>query len=133
MKIMFDLCYTSYWDEPRDVGNFNGSVILDPVTGFGGNGTGPKNCIHDGPFVNYTNSIGPNHMIADHCIDRIVSEEAGAQSDQKYVDECYKLQNFSSAWPCIEEKPHKGGHGGIGGQACFSPMFRVIDTDIQLR
>ena len=43
-----------YWDEARDAGSFATATILDPKTGFGGDGKGPNGCLADGPFANYT-------------------------------------------------------------------------------
>ncbi|KAH8657536.1 hypothetical protein BGZ60DRAFT_493790 [Tricladium varicosporioides] len=105
-----------YWDEPRDAGKFSKSEVLDPEVGFGGDGVPPSNCIKDGPFVNYTNGIGPGHLISDHCIDRQVNDFTSQFANQTFVDQCYQLQNYSTAWPCIEASPHIGGHGGIGAE-----------------
>lgn len=105
-----------YWDEPLDAGNFTHSVVLDPVTGFGGNGVGASNCIKDGPFKDYVNSIGPFQQITNHCIDRRIDECQSAQAAKKNVDQCLQAQKFSTMWPCIEALPHGAGHGGIGGQ-----------------
>lgn len=46
-----------YWDEVLDAGNFTHSVVLDPETGFGGDGYGANNCIKDGPFKDYVVSL----------------------------------------------------------------------------
>ncbi|OAG01602.1 Di-copper centre-containing protein [Paraphaeosphaeria sporulosa] len=105
-----------YWDEPLDAGNFSSSVVLDPVAGFGGNGTGPKNCITDGPFMDYVNAIGPFQQVSDHCIDRKIDECASAQAAAKNVDQCMASGNYSTFWPCLENAPHGAGHGGVGGQ-----------------
>jgi len=113
------LTETSYWDEPRDAGKFSKSVVLDPNVGFGGDGVPPSNCIKDGPFVNYTNGIGPGHIISDHCIDRKVNDFASQFANQTFVDQCYQLQNYSTAWPCMELSPHNGGHGGIGAEVIY--------------
>lgn len=110
-----------YWDEALDAGNFSTSIILDPVSGFGGNGVGPSNCINDGPFKDYVNAIGPGEAYTDHCIDRVISDCSSQAADKKYVDECMKAQNFSTFWPCIEGAPHSAGHGGIGGQVRLHP------------
>lgn len=104
----------SYWDEPRDAGNFSTSIVLDPVHGFGGDGRANDSCITDGPFANYTNALGPGYLITDHCIDRNISDEASKLSGQGYVDICYTNTTFETAWPCMEANPHQGGHSGIG-------------------
>lgn len=105
-----------YWDEALDAGNFSASVILDPKTGFGGNGVGGGNCINDGPFKDYVNVIGPGQANTNHCIDRIVSDCMSQMGSKQIVDGCIQMQNFSTFWPCIEGGPHGAGHGGIGGQ-----------------
>lgn len=56
-----------------DAGHFTGSVLLDPVTGFGGNGQPFDACITDGPFANFTNYIGPREENTPHCIYRNIS------------------------------------------------------------
>jgi tyrosinase len=62
-----------YWFEQMDAGHFINSAVLDPVTGFGGNGRPSDGCITDGPFANYTNVIGPGFNNTLHCIDRNVT------------------------------------------------------------
>jgi len=90
------------------------------VTGFGGNGTGPNNCIEDGPFAGYENTLGPGYQVNDHCIDRVVSETSSARSSQDQVDNCLAQETWLDAWNCIESAPHGGGHNGVGGEAsCF--------------
>ncbi|KAL2265967.1 hypothetical protein VTJ83DRAFT_5319 [Remersonia thermophila] len=106
-----------YWDEVRDAGKFSTSDVLDPVTGFGGNGVGAYGCIADGPFVNFTNSLGPGYRIGfEHCIYRFVSDSVSRRAAQSYIDECYQHTTFVDFWPCAEGAPHNGGHGGIGGK-----------------
>jgi len=104
-----------YWHEPKDAGNFLYSDLLDPETGFGGNGSGSKDCITNGPFKNYVNSLGPFFNNTKHCINRNVNETESSLSAQKFVDECMSRPDFASAWPCIEANPHRGGHAGVGG------------------
>jgi hypothetical protein len=106
----------SYWDEQKEAGNFSQSVIFDPIYGFGGDGRQEDGCITDGPFANYTNPLGPGYAIHDHCINRAVSDSASKGSAQSEVDACYKKEAFLQAWPCIEARPHSGGHGGVGGE-----------------
>jgi tyrosinase len=106
----------SYWYEQRDAGNFKSSVIFDATYGFGGDGSGNRGCITTGPFVNYTNRLGPGYAVTDHCIDRRISEQMSQGSTQREVDACLAKKDFVSAWPCIEAMPHSGGHAGVGGQ-----------------
>ncbi|GAB1316309.1 hypothetical protein MFIFM68171_06519 [Madurella fahalii] len=119
-QVMRDECgYTGaqpYWDEVRDAGKFSQSDVLDPVTGFGGNGVGPEGCIVDGPFANYSNGLGPGYFIGDNCINRFVSDKTSELSAQEYIDRCYEKKTFVEFWPCAENAPHRGGHGGVGGK-----------------
>ncbi|KAF2187156.1 Di-copper centre-containing protein, partial [Zopfia rhizophila CBS 207.26] len=117
-----------YWDESLDAGNFSRSIVLDPETGFGGDGIGTDRCIKDGPFKDYVNAIGPGRTISDHCIDRRVDDCTSQLADRKYVDECMQMRNFSTLWPCIESAPHSAGHGGIGGEASPSSMLNVFSS-----
>ncbi|KAI4591580.1 hypothetical protein KJ359_012795 [Pestalotiopsis sp. 9143b] len=103
-----------YWDEPKEAGNFSKSFIFDSVYGFGGDGREEDGCITDGPFANYTNSLGPGYAIHDHCIDRNISDQQSLGSAQANVDACYENDDFLSVWPCLENAPHSGGHGGVG-------------------
>jgi tyrosinase len=89
------------------------------VYGFGGNGRGSSGCISDGPFVNYTNHIGPGYTYTDHCIDRKLDDTTSKMSAQKEVDICLAKADWLNAWACIEEAPHRGGHGGVGGEVCI--------------
>ncbi|KAF5534722.1 di-copper centre-containing protein, partial [Fusarium napiforme] len=106
--------YQPYWDEPLDAGNFTSSIVFDPVHGFGGDGRESDGCITDGPFANYTNALGPGYLITDHCIDRRISNEESKGSSQSEVDACNEYTDFEDAWPCIQDKPHTGGHAGVG-------------------
>ncbi|KAF2279722.1 Di-copper centre-containing protein [Westerdykella ornata] len=105
-----------YWNEALDAGNFSTSIVLDPETGFGGNGVAPSNCIQDGPFKDYVNAIGPGEAISDHCIDRIVNECMSVMGNSTFVNQCMQMQDYKTFWPCVEAAPHSAGHGGIGGQ-----------------
>jgi len=121
---MLILTLARYWDEPRDAGNFSHSVVLDPVTGFGGNGTGPPGpgtgvmgCIQDGPFANYVNNLGPGYRKGTaHCIYRFVNDTISLMSSQAHVDECMAKPTYLKFWPCLEAAPHVGGHAGVGGK-----------------
>ncbi len=105
-----------YWQEEVDAGAFSKAVILDPVLGFGGNGTGEKSCIQDGPFANYTNALGPGYDIHDHCIERQISDFSSLSAAPIVVERCMNFTRFTDFWPCAEGGPHGAGHGGIGAQ-----------------
>jgi hypothetical protein len=105
-----------YWQESLDAGNFTHSIVLDPEIGFGGDGAGPNDCIKDGPFKDYVNAVGPGQSITDHCINRQINDCISVMAIQSNVDQCMAMQNFSMMWQCLEDSPHKAGHGGIGGQ-----------------
>ncbi|KAK0631492.1 hypothetical protein B0T14DRAFT_532223 [Immersiella caudata] len=105
-----------YWEETRDAGAFSKSVVLDPIYGFGGNGVGTKQCIQDGPFANYTNSLGPGYLVNDHCIERDINDRFSTSAAKATVDRCLAMDSFLTFWPCIEGGPHGAGHGGIGAQ-----------------
>ncbi|KAK0737959.1 hypothetical protein B0T18DRAFT_335390 [Schizothecium vesticola] len=108
--------YQPYWQEQLDAGKFSRASILDPVYGFGGDGSRTTGCITNGPFANYTNSLGPGYEITNHCIDRRINDAISAFSAQSYIDACLAMRDFETAWPCIEGQPHTGGHAGIGAQ-----------------
>jgi len=118
-KLMRDECgykgAQPYWYEQIDAGRVNESALLDPVYGFGGAGTGPNNCIEDGPFKDYINPLGPGHEIADHCISRNFNVEASWWMAQSFIDYCRKYETFADFWWCAHGASHLGGHGAIGG------------------
>ena len=97
------------------------SVVLDPITGFGGNGTGAgdvtQNCITNGPFVGFINNLGPGHQKGvPNCIYRWVNDTVSLMSGAPYVNECLSKSTYLEFWPCLESAPHIGGHGGVGGK-----------------
>lgn len=91
--------YQPYWETVLDVGNILGSTILDPVTGFGGNGTGSDLCVSDGPFANVTLHLGPKYTNTDHCLSRNVNELVATQNcSQTNIDALFKLTTFETVW-----------------------------------
>lgn len=105
-----------YWQEQLDSGNFINSVLLDPVTGFGGDGNAENECITDGPFASYTNQIGIGYDLQEQCIRRNINDTASAYTSDFYVDSCLAATGWEEAWTCIESWPHYGGHSGVGAQ-----------------
>ncbi|KAF5643351.1 monophenol monooxygenase [Fusarium tjaetaba] len=104
-----------WWDETRDAGNFMDSPLLDPDTGFGGNGTGPDNCVTDGPFANTTLHIGPGQTLTDHCLSRKVNEINSTLGNETYVQECHDKSTYLDFWEATGFKTHGAGHSGVGG------------------
>ncbi|KAI5852015.1 hypothetical protein BZA05DRAFT_445177 [Tricharina praecox] len=105
-----------YWDEEADAGRFTQAEIFDTELGFGGTGRVGDRCITDGPFANYTLHTGPGYQNTDHCITRTISDLESRNSATQFVEECLALPTFARAWPCIESRPHAGGHAGVGGE-----------------
>jgi len=107
-----------YWAEELDVGAFSESILLDPVLGFGGDGFGPDRCIRDGPFVNYTNPLGPGFEMTDHCINRQVNDTLTMTAAPTVVEGCMNMPTFLTFWSRIENRggPHSAGHSGVGAQ-----------------
>lgn len=122
-----------YWDETREAGAFDVSDVLDPVTGFGGNGVGEEGCIEDGPFAGYVNGLGPGYFITEHCITRFVNNNASSRAEQQYIDRCYEAESFVDAWPCMEGSPHSAGHGGVGGLVSAPPPLSPLPSLIPPR
>ena len=110
-----------YWAEALESGNFSKSIIFDPVTGFGGNGTGANLCLADGPFKNYKLSIGPGYNLTDHCLKRKIDDLLSDNANDYYVQICMGYQTYEEAWPCWENSPHIGGHSGTGGEVRLIP------------
>ena len=71
--------------------NLSTSEVVDPVTGFGGDGVGDDGCIADGPFAGYVNSLGPGYLIPDHCISRFINDEDSLAASQEYIDKCFEF------------------------------------------
>ena len=99
----------SWWDETRDAGNYINSPILDPVSGFGGNGSSVDLCVVDGPFANSTVHLGPadSDTPAGFCLKRKVNEVFAAGAAQSVIDGCMNITDYANAciW-CIGVSPH---------------------------
>ncbi|KAK7706673.1 hypothetical protein SLS64_007504 [Diaporthe eres] len=108
----------TWWDETQDAGDYINSPILDPDTGFGGNGTGADQCVTDGPFANSTLTVGPNttYTPEGYCLKRHVNETFSAGAAADIIATCDNLTDYADAgiW-CIGASPHTAGHGGVGG------------------
>ncbi|KAI1152315.1 Di-copper centre-containing protein [Nemania diffusa] len=104
-----------YWDEPVDVGNISASSLFNGEPSFGGNGTGPNNCIADGPFANVTLRISENLTTTEYCISRFLNDRALAGGARPIIDNCLQQANYTGIWKCLEGSPHGAGHGGVSG------------------
>ncbi|ORY61246.1 uncharacterized protein BCR38DRAFT_30466 [Pseudomassariella vexata] len=105
-----------YWETVLDVGNILGSSVLDPVTGFGGNGTGADLCVSDGPLANITLHMGPKYTNTDHCLKRNVNELVAQQNcSQSNIDTLFTYSKFSDVYDLFGNTIHTGGHSSIGG------------------
>ncbi|EXL68034.1 hypothetical protein FOPG_15880 [Fusarium oxysporum f. sp. conglutinans race 2 54008] len=107
--------FTSWWDETRDAGNFMGSPLLDPHTGFGGNGTDPDGCVIDGPFANTTLHIGPGQTLKAHCLSRSVNEKNSTLGNETYIQQCHNKSSYRDFWEATGFTTHGAGHSGVGG------------------
>ncbi|KAG9496459.1 hypothetical protein J7337_013047 [Fusarium musae] len=105
----------SWWDETRDAGNFMNLPALDPETGLGGNGTGPDNCVTDGPFANSTLDIGPGQTLTDHFLSRKVNEINSTLGNETYVQECHDRSTYLDFWESTGFTTHGAGHSRVGG------------------
>ncbi|RKK11864.1 hypothetical protein BFJ66_g5457 [Fusarium oxysporum f. sp. cepae] len=88
---------TPWWDETCDAGNFMGSPLLDPHTGFGGNGTDPDGCVIDGPL-----------QIPLFTLNSTLGNET-------YVQQCHNKSIYRDFWETTGFTTHGAGHSGIGG------------------
>ena len=114
-----------WWNEPLDAGNFISSPLLDPVTGFGGNGTGqPGNCVVDGPFADLIVNIGPGFTNRPRCVNRRINDAFSPLTNQTYVDDALSKPDYASAWLAIYMGPHLFGHIALAmmdGNSITSP------------
>lgn len=113
-----------YWNEALDAGNFMASPLLDPVTGFGGDGQGDGNCVPNGPFVNLTVNIGPGFHNKPRCVNRKINDLFSPQTNQTYVDAALNNPDYASAWVAIYMGPHLFGHIALAmmdGNSITSP------------
>ncbi|KJA17062.1 hypothetical protein HYPSUDRAFT_146932 [Hypholoma sublateritium FD-334 SS-4] len=132
-----------YWDWSRDVTGNNSistSPVFDPATGFGSNGipgtyTLPPNnatanlifaesfrgCVADGPFANYTLSLGPGKLATRHCLTRGFSDAVKYALTAAAVANATRATNFEGFRTMLEGdfssfRPHNGGHVAVGGE-----------------
>ncbi|KNG83998.1 hypothetical protein ANOM_007775 [Aspergillus nomiae NRRL 13137] len=107
-----------YWDELTDLtnGNVADSPIFDPDTGFGGNGTGGKGCVSDGPFKDIVLHMSSHHQRGDSfCLSRGLSQSSLEMEAASNVETCFGYANYTDAWQCYNGYTHAGGHRAVGG------------------
>lgn len=91
--------FQPYWETVRDVGHVINASILDPVTGFGCNGTSENLCVPDGPFSNVTLHLGPKYTNTDHCLSRNINELVPIQNcSQSNIDTLFTYSNFTAVY-----------------------------------
>lgn len=90
-----------YWDELTDLtnGNVAESPIFDPVTGFGGNGTGTNSCVPNGPFKNITLHMSNHHARGNSfCLSRGLDQSSFEEGTTSNIEECFGYQNYTDSW-----------------------------------
>ncbi|KAJ5712452.1 Di-copper centre-containing protein [Penicillium malachiteum] len=90
-----------YWDELPDYtyGNVRDSLIFDPHTGFGGNGTGSDSFVGDGPFKNIKLHMSNHHARGDSfCLSRDLDQSSFAYGTTSNIEECFGFANYTDAW-----------------------------------
>ncbi|KAI1294328.1 hypothetical protein F5Y03DRAFT_387695 [Xylaria venustula] len=100
---------------PYDVGAIAQATIFDPITGFGGNGSGASSCITDGPFVNAALRIEDDLSAGSYCLSRAFNEADFDKAAQANVDACLTMTDFVNASDCIGGNLLFGGHAGVNG------------------
>lgn len=108
-----------YWDELTDVtkAKLQDSSIFDPITGFGGNGTGPDLCVSDGPFAGLSLHLDQTgQSTAPYCLSRNLNQAGFDLANSSYLDPCMAENDYTHAWPCFNAAgPHAAGHEAVGG------------------
>ncbi|PVH96203.1 Di-copper centre-containing protein [Periconia macrospinosa] len=104
-----------YWDEFAAIGRMYDTDMFDDQY-FGGNGTDDGTYrVIDGQFANLTLRWIGDGSVKDHKLTRMNDEGALNKTDQKNIDKCNAITNYTSAWECWSSGPHGAGHEAIGG------------------
>ncbi|KAH8734384.1 amino acid transporter [Ilyonectria robusta] len=101
-----------YWNEVLDMDDLAGSVVFDPDTGFGGEGS---DCVTDGPFVNLTLHMNSSGTSEDYCLTRSFNSNGFQSGVQANLDECFNMTTYEDAFDCYQVNPHTAGHSAVGG------------------
>lgn len=116
-----------YWPELTDseAAPVQDAPVFDPVTGFGGNGTGPNLCAADGPFADLALRINDTGFaVPDYCLSRNFSQAGFDLANSTYLDVCMAKETYVDAWPCFNTGgPHGAGHQAVGGVVSSTFLF----------
>ena len=99
-----------YWDETRDAGKFASAPVFDAKLGFGGDGKGTGNCVPNGPFANYSVSIGPGFKSTARCVNRKITNMMSYGCGATQVAAAINYTTYDKAWVAIYNGPHLTGH-----------------------
>ncbi|ORX77068.1 Di-copper centre-containing protein, partial [Basidiobolus meristosporus CBS 931.73] len=113
-----------YWDWSLDSQAPEKSFIFKII---GGNGQGPKNCVQDGPFANWTVTVP-----LPHCLTRKFNGEKGrilalwSPESIKFLRDSY--ETYGTFVSRFEQGPHGVMHQAINGDMVnfFSPNDPVF-------
>lgn len=115
-----------YWPELTDseTAPLQDAPVFDPVTGFGGNGTGSNLCVADGPFANLALHINDTGFaVSPYCLSRNFSQAGFDLANSTYLDVCMAKEAYVDAWPCLNTGgPHGAGHQAVGGVVSTNPL-----------
>ncbi|KAF4613661.1 hypothetical protein D9613_007461 [Agrocybe pediades] len=144
-----------YWDwtlDSKTPEDYINSPVWDPITGFGPNGvpgtyTLPpftndsrifpdafRGCVQDGPFANYTLSLGPGKLVTEHCLvrgfnttaaTRYLTPEQVANTTKQETFETFRIE-LEGGDQTPDRKIHDGGHISVGGDGSNFLEIRVL-------
>ncbi|CZR69038.1 related to monophenol monooxygenase (tyrosinase) [Phialocephala subalpina] len=133
--------YLPYWDWTLDANDPLSSPIWDNRTGFGGNGTGPDNCVQEGILGKYIAKYN-EWEYDEHCVKRKFEDsvEDGMMHGKQWGKEVVKdivegSKTYGEFRERLESGPHKHLHLGIGGEmfgigSTNDPLFFVHHTQV---
>nr|ATU82297.1 tyrosinase [Macrocybe gigantea] len=113
-----------YWDWTKDASDatrFQSSPVFDSHAGFGGLRGDANGCVANGPFRNYTLSLGIGQVVNDHCLTRNFRKDVLPFLTMMQVANTTKQPTFEQFRTELEGDPastpkiHDSGHLVIGG------------------
>ncbi|KAH8749491.1 amino acid transporter [Diaporthe sp. PMI_573] len=116
--------YQPYWEEALDADDMDNSVVFNPDTGFGGNGSGDDKCVVDGPFSNLMLHITSQWGVMDYssyCLARSFDYDVFLGANQTNIDTCLESDNYVEALSCYSNALHIAGHLGVG-KTIYDPV-----------